>query len=267
MKPTTRRRLLTLTFLTLAAVGGVLVWRVERQRRLDNALAAAVVRMDVAEVKEALRQGADVNVRIAEGGKDARSGFRFWRDLLSGRRAQGKVALGYVTSPYIEGRMRIVRTLVEAGADPNTRGFRKATPLMAAVSVADEEVMTFLLKSGATLNLKDEDGLTALHYAVQGVRDAGATVVAMLLDAGSDVNAVDYADATPLLLAVLNQSDSAVELLLKHGADPSVEYEGLTVLKIARLNLPNERLKRVVSLLKAAETEWRAASSRNAVAP
>ena len=60
-----------------------------------------------------------------------------------------------------------------------------------------------------------EGGMTALHFAArQGYTD----VAAALLDAGVDVNGRDSLDQTPLIAAVSQNSQIAVQEVLKRGA-------------------------------------------------
>ncbi|KAI9759778.1 MAG: hypothetical protein M4579_002077 [Chaenotheca gracillima] len=63
-------------------------------------------------------------------------------------------------------------------------------------------------------------GYTILHYAVAfGHMEA----VEELIQNGADVNAIDWLGSGPLLLAAQGGKSRIVELLLSHGADPTVE--------------------------------------------
>ena len=65
-----------------------------------------------------------------------------------------------------------------------------------------------------------QGGFTALHYAV---RDGYADAVALLLDAGMDVNKRSDGDkSTPLVVATLNGQYDIATMLLKRGADPNL---------------------------------------------
>jgi len=78
-----------------------------------------------------------------------------------------------------------VRTLLDRGADPNDAGGRGITPLMMAAGAAepDATVVRLLVERGANIQSKDEDGRTALDWALmqgdtaaaQALRVAGAT--------------------------------------------------------------------------------------------
>ena len=90
------------------------------------------------------------------------------------------------------------------------------TPLHIAVKNKDHEAVEILLKRGADVNVRDDNGLTPLHYAVR--YSIGA--VEILLKYGADVNAQDDHGDTPLHCAVDSMdSIGAVEILLKRGAN------------------------------------------------
>ncbi len=56
-----------------------------------------------------------------------------------------------------------------------------------------------------------------------------------ILDAPVDIDAVDAVGRTALMLATLNAKESAVELLLSHGANPNIaDAQGRTPLTVAR---------------------------------
>jgi ankyrin repeat protein len=100
-----------------------------------------------------------------------------------------------------------------------------------------------LVKSGADVNGRLNDGSTALHWAV--LHDQ-PTAVTALLDAGADPLAMNRNGVTPLFLAVQNGSTEIVSSLLEAGADPNMLAEsGETILMTAAYTGKPE----VVSLL------------------
>jgi ankyrin repeat protein len=88
--------------------------------------------------------------------------------------------------------LAVVRLLVDRGAVVNCHtkndGF---TPLQYACHAGDNEIVTFLLDSGADVRAVDFSANTALHYAC-GSRRADEALVAMLLARGAAVDQVGY---------------------------------------------------------------------------
>lgn len=60
----------------------------------------------------------------------------------------------------------VLRSLIENGADINASTADNCTPLMIAIEKGNINVATFLIEHGANVDLKDDRGDTALHYAV-----------------------------------------------------------------------------------------------------
>ena len=117
-----------------------------------------------------------------------------------------------------------VRRLLTDGHDVDDDPWGKGikTPLMESLDEVeafyddDRRTMTaLLLQHGADLRRRDESGRTPLHYAA----GLGASAVEMLLAKGALVNAQADDGRTPLHVAVDRGSVSAVEALLRAGAD------------------------------------------------
>jgi ankyrin repeat protein len=74
----------------------------------------------------------------------------------------------------------------------------------------DETVVQLLLEYGAEVNVRPDDGMTALHEAVGLGHQA---VVRLLLDNGGDVNIRDKLGRTALHVAAYPKYDAAATLL------------------------------------------------------
>jgi ankyrin repeat protein len=110
------------------------------------------------------------------------------------------------------------------------------SPLIRAARTGSLATIKALLDSGADVNLPGPTGdgwdATPLEHAILA-RQPGA--VRLLLDRGADPNRAAGPKApTPLLLAAGDTDPTFVNLLLAHGADPTVEDEsGVTPLSRA----------------------------------
>ncbi|MEM7452837.1 MAG: ankyrin repeat domain-containing protein [Planctomycetota bacterium] len=78
---------------------------------------------------------------------------------------------------------KILRFLLSSGVDPDSVSAILGTPLMAAVSIGNCQIVELLIESGADVN-QLVDGYTALHMGALDTYGAG---VDLLLDNGADV--------------------------------------------------------------------------------
>ena len=110
------------------------------------------------------------------------------------------------------------------------------SPLIQAARTGSIDRIKVLLDSGADVNLPGPTGdgwdATPLQHAILA-RQSGA--VRLLLDRGADPNRVAGPNSpAPMLLAAGDTDPTFVNLLLAHGADPTIEGEsGVTPLSRA----------------------------------
>jgi ankyrin repeat protein len=141
-----------------------------------------------------------------------------------------------------------VRYLLSAGADPNARQNEGDTPLMPAVSLAPE-IVPVLIAHGANVNASNNSGVTPLMLAARNIQDSSAmkallkaganprmiddgglgaihhaafsgnvAALAVLIDAGVDIDFTGVNRQTALILAADFDQMAAVDWLLLHGA-------------------------------------------------
>ena len=94
-----------------------------------------------------------------------------------------------------DGRIDIVRRLLDRGADVNERNKHLITPLAIASKQGNLAIARTLIKYGAEVNSRDKFGWTSLHRAAQ---EGHIEVVELLLDNGADIHATQREGATAL---------------------------------------------------------------------
>lgn len=112
--------------------------------------------------------------------------------------------------------------------DDPLRHYKNAefTPLLAAASGGNDQIVRLLLKLGETPNYANVQGWTPLFVAV---RDGHAETAAKLVQEGADPNPQTDTGATPLILALTadmadeGQRLKLIEYLLKRGANPNLQ--------------------------------------------
>eukprot|EP00397_Hematodinium_sp_SG-2012_P043661 GEMP01048586.1.p1 GENE.GEMP01048586.1~~GEMP01048586.1.p1 ORF type:complete len:383 (+),score=100.94 GEMP01048586.1:27-1175(+) len=182
---------------------------------------------------------------------------------------------------------RAVAALILANASVNAQNSREMSPLhFAATSTSGHRTTIFasLLHARADANLKDNMGRTALHRAVlsENAESVSALVAATHVDERNsfgwtalhsaaklccaeiieilavkkaDVNITDSEGRTPLHIAALGRDGgSAIEPLLKHGADARVvTTRGLSAWHLANISIvKGSRKQSMVHLLEEA---------------
>lgn len=111
-------------------------------------------------------------------------------------------------------------TLLESGADPDTRDDDGWTPLHWAAGMEGDEPRTrVLLEAGAKPDAVSDGGFTPLMAATQ---TGDLARVRMLLDAGADPNAVDKNGRSALHIAAWRAGEDMIRLLLQAGANPDI---------------------------------------------
>jgi ankyrin repeat protein len=123
--------------------------------------------------------------------------------------------------------------LLKAGADVDARNEEGAMPLHLAAQYGHDEVARVLLAANATVDARRLYGLTPLHVAAEHGR---FPVVKRLLAARADVNARDNGQWTALHHAASEGHENIVRLLIAEGGDPAAaDNHGSTPLQYAVL--------------------------------
>ncbi|OXU28879.1 hypothetical protein TSAR_009568 [Trichomalopsis sarcophagae] len=116
---------------------------------------------------------------------------------------------------------KVVKMLLDAGADVNARDISDSTPLHCAVYTGDVEVVKILIKAGADLNHRTEAGFAVLHDAVLCGNEE---MVRLLLRSGSriDQDVEDIGDTAlhwAIRLNIEGSHEKIIKLLMKFGSN------------------------------------------------
>lgn len=116
----------------------------------------------------------------------------------------------YFAQATIDGNLRRLQLLHFAGANVNARG-NSGMPLFLAAGEGKLEVVRYLLNEGADVNARESWGSTAL---VEAAYYGHIDVIKELLLRGADINAIGE-QGTALDIAI-NRNNTAVADLLRH---------------------------------------------------
>lgn len=152
------------------------------------------------------------------------------------------------------GSPEVLELLLGAGADPDVRATRGQTALMWAASQRHHEAVRVLLRHGADVDARSDTwsqvmavpphadpanqqdvphgGNTALLFAAR-VGDLGSAK--LLVEAGSDIDAVDAWGVSAVVLAAHSGFGELLDYLLEAGADPNPAGAGFSAIHLAIL--------------------------------
>lgn len=126
-----------------------------------------------------------------------------------------------------------LNTIIQHARDVNITDYQGQNGLMCAAGYGLNKNARCLLAAGAKIDGRDNQGRTALHYAVL-VLEPNPGLIQMLTDAGASVAATNHAGETPLHLALRAAHPVVVAKLLEHHAPVNaVTKQGRTPLHYA----------------------------------
>ena len=125
----------------------------------------------------------------------------------------GQTALHHAMQSPQASICEVLSCLIKNGADVNAHTFHIETPLMLASRDGHVNVVTFLIKHGADVDLQDKDGDTALHYAAS-FSDVFPEIVETLLNLGAS-HMCNHQGLTPLHQACISANIAVVEYLIQ----------------------------------------------------
>lgn len=125
----------------------------------------------------------------------------------------------------------IINDLVERGADVNARDENGATALIWAVRHGHTAIARGLLAAGTNVDASDNNGYTALIWAT---RKGFINCANVLFKAGADVDLSDNEGVTALMIAAKKQRTYIAKKLIEAGADVNLaDKKGRTAMDYA----------------------------------
>ncbi|KAL7090622.1 hypothetical protein ACP275_12G052800 [Erythranthe tilingii] len=122
------------------------------------------------------------------------------------------------------------------------------TAIHKAILGKKQAIFNFLLRESANPFVRDNEGATLMHYAVFA---ASSQMIKILLLYNVDINLQDNVGWTPLHLAVQSRRTDVVRLLLIKGADRTLKNrDGLTALDVCLHSGRDTRTYELIKLLK-----------------
>lgn len=152
-----------------------------------------------------------------------------------------------LTDAITFGNNEIVELLLNAGANHAIMDTFMHNAMWIACSMNNAAAVSLLLQKGEDPNQKYADNSTPLIVAAMFVADAD--LLNILLEAGADCNACDNSGYTAMTHCIMNGKPEEVAALLKHGADLSVHtIDGRSYMDFID-SIEDESLKPVISKL------------------
>ncbi|XP_032082417.1 2-5A-dependent ribonuclease [Thamnophis elegans] len=127
-----------------------------------------------------------------------------------------------LNSAVKKGDLKLVRQLLEDGADINAKVEGGWTPLHSAVQRNSEEIVNFLLENGADPLARKDNGATP--FILAGVI-GNVKLLKLFLDKGSCINEYDINGFTAFMEAACYGHKEALEFLYQNGADANQRRE------------------------------------------
>jgi ankyrin repeat protein len=176
---------------------------------------------DIEAVEAFIEQGVDLNARNERGAHalmlSAFGGHTRIAELLVDNGAdvgltdQGGFNALMLACECATASLRLVRRLVEAGADVNALSGRKSTALMAAAKIGHPAIVEYLVSAGADLDARNDDhNITALIWAANG---GHLPIVRFLLSKGADKGVMTHNGYSAASIAAENGHFDIVQLL------------------------------------------------------
>lgn len=138
------------------------------------------------------------------------------------------------------GKRKSVKEIIKAGADVNARDNNKSAPLHHAARSGSrgniKGKIKELINAGAEINAQNNEQRTPLHEGVQDIES-----IKTLIQVGSDVNLADENGHTALHYACMGSDERVVEMLIQAGANvDAINEYGMKPISYAEMEKKRE---------------------------
>jgi ankyrin repeat protein len=177
--------------------------------------------------------------------------------LKSGADPNAPEEISLMTPLMVSERAEIAKLLLDAGADPNSMDKLGRTVAHHAVKMEEAaSIVRMLGEAGANIDVRAVElaNMTPLLYAVEyyvesQIREETSLVIRILAHLGADLEAVDSAGRSALVIAAAHNQPRLIRLLIDLGADPRrATAEGKTPLDYAREANAQEAIQALASI-------------------
>lgn len=183
----------------------------------------------------AVPDGNELHLAIKNNEMDLCRSLAQRSDLIEERDRLGRTPLQLAVELR---RSEPVAILLKAGAKAESKNAQGLSPVQLAVKTAAVEILALLLRGGADIYARDSGGNNLLHLACAGIEGERESIARMLISRNIDSNQRNFADLTPLHVAVVSGSEAMVRLLTISGAKIDSRLpDGGTALFICRNDL------------------------------
>ena len=155
-----------------------------------------------------------------------------------------------------EGQLKSVKLLVRQGANLNARNEEGATPLILAAANGHTRTVSALCELGAKVDATTKHDVSALLAAIMHPKEPNPLVIRALLDMGASIELASDSGVTPLLAACDRGDYDVVTFLLENGANPNVEDDNRSfpsqkwILNATRAGVPANLVREVAVRLR-----------------
>lgn len=149
-----------------------------------------------------------------------------------------------------QGHDNMVKLLIEKGADCNIQACKGYSPCYYAVMNNSKACLELLINEKNVNTREKENGASLIYYAALS---NNKELVKWLKEKGANIDLYDFKGYTALHRAIIEESPTALEILIKNGADTNLRGNfGVTSLYLAaRRSNFNQNVKKIIELLLA----------------